>query len=171
MVNAFFIVDIDSEEFRFCWNDGKTDIDATDCPTASNVPGTLAVRQHSVLKNKKSEKDCFYNSNVKTWEVSSSRLELRLTLRQITFVPFVPAFQRPLSFLGKVPFQLLRLDVVRCARFKGCQNFPFRIFPASLARMFLLFTGGRIGVTLNSIHCDSLGRPPPWGIRLGHFFK
>ena len=123
----------------------------------------------SRIKNLK--KIVFYNSNVKTWEVSSSRLELRLTLRQITFVPFVPAFQRPLSFLGKVPFQLLRLDVVRCARFKGCQNFPFRIFPASLARMFLLFTGGRIGVTLNSIHCDSLGRPPPWGIRLGHFFK
>ena len=54
MMNALLIINVDTEKFRFCRNDRKTDVDSTDRPTTSNVDRRLAVCQNTFFQNEES---------------------------------------------------------------------------------------------------------------------
>ena len=54
MMNALLIINVDTEKFRFCRNDRKTDVDSTDRSTTSNVDRRLAVCQNTFFQNEES---------------------------------------------------------------------------------------------------------------------
>jgi hypothetical protein len=62
VVNALFVVNVDSEEFRFGGNDRQSDIDSPDRSAATNVSMTFSVSQNSVFQNEKPEieQHCIY---------------------------------------------------------------------------------------------------------------
>ena len=63
MMNALFIVNVDSEEFRFRRNDRKSDVDSANCSTATNVAGSFSVSQNSVLQNEEPEIEQNFTGN------------------------------------------------------------------------------------------------------------